>query len=209
MGTVSALAASGLFTRALASACGITPKQTKGPFYPVADQLDKNTDLTWVEGHASRAKGQVVTVRGIVQDQFCKPVSGALVEIWQACESGRYNHPQDTNTAPVDPDFQYWGQALTDAQGNYSFKTIVPGAYPADVGWTRPPHIHFRVTRLGYHEMITQLYFEGDPLNDQDKILLAIPAGERKSVVVPLVDATPELEVNSKTAEFSLTIQKA
>lgn len=209
VGTLGALASSGIFTRALAAACGVTPKQTKGPFYPVKDQLDKNTDLTQIEGRLDRAKGQVVYITGVVQDQKCNPVAGALVEIWQACESGRYNHPQDPNTAALDPDFQYWGQAVTDATGAYGFKTIVPGAYPAAVDWMRPAHIHYKVAKLGYHELITQLYFEGDPYLDQDKILLAIPASQRSSVVVPLVDSGPELEAGSKSSVFNLTILKA
>ena len=35
--------------------------------------------------------------------------------IWQANAVGRYAHPSDTNTAPVDPDFEGFGVALSDA----------------------------------------------------------------------------------------------
>ena len=38
-------------------ACGLTPPQTEGPFYPIEDQLDKNTDLTFVDGSRNRATG--------------------------------------------------------------------------------------------------------------------------------------------------------
>jgi protocatechuate 3,4-dioxygenase beta subunit len=84
----------------------------------------------------------------------------------------------------MDPDFRYWGETFTDADGAYWFKTIIPGAYPAGEGWTRPPHIHFRVARLGFAELITQMYFKGNGWNDADLILQAIPAHERDSVIV-------------------------
>ncbi|MES2856407.1 MAG: intradiol ring-cleavage dioxygenase, partial [Bdellovibrionota bacterium] len=72
-----------------------TPPQTKGPFYPVRKEIDQNTDLTIRDGAPRRAKGQVIYVNGQVLGTDCLPVEGALVEIWQACESGRYDHPND------------------------------------------------------------------------------------------------------------------
>lgn len=193
-------------THALAqTTCGLTPPQTEGPFYPVKDQKDKDTDLIWVDGHKNPALGKVVIVQGIVSDELCQPLAGALVEIWQACHSGKYNHSEDPNTAPLDPNFQYWGKAVTDDQGKYQFRTIVPGAYPADVGWIRPPHIHFKVHKLRYVELITQMYFAGEALNEQDLILLKIPAKDRSKVVVPLIDVEGE---PYPIANFNLSLQK-
>jgi protocatechuate 3,4-dioxygenase beta subunit len=167
--------------------CETTARQAKGPFYPAANRADKDTDLTSVAGRAGQAIGVVVWVEGIVRDSECKVVPDTLVEIWQACASGRYDHPNDPNTAPLDPDFQYWGRAVTDVNGYYRFKTILPGAYPADVGWIRPPHIHFRVMKRGYNELITQMYFAGERLNDDDRILRSLNESEQKSVVVDFV----------------------
>jgi len=175
-GTAGALALSNPITKALASSCGLTPPQTSGPFYPGESLFRPENDLTFISGHTARALGQVIYVRGKVMDRRCQPVEGANVEIWQACASGKYNNPKDPNPAPLDPNFRYWGETYTDANGEYFFKTIIPGAYPAANDWTRPPHIHFKVTRLGYRELVTQLYFKGDPLNDQDLILQQIPA---------------------------------
>ena len=189
--------------------CRATPPQTKGPFYPVNDQLDKDNDLTTVAGSGKVAKGQIIYVEGQVIDKDCQPVEGALVEIWQACETGKYNHPNDPNTAALDPDFQYFGKAVTDKNGAYIFKTIIPGAYPADRNWMRPPHIHYRVLKRGYKELVTQLYFAGDALNDKDLILQAIPPEDRGSVIATLVPADPKrYGPNTKIGTFNLTLLK-
>ncbi len=161
-----------------------TPKQTSGPFYPVVDQVDKDADLVVVDQSKEMALGEIVIVEGRLTDQFCLPVKNALVEIWQACHSGRYNHPSDTNPAALDTNFQYWGKALTDEEGFYRFRTIIPGSYPADTNWTRPPHIHFKISCLGYIELIAQMYFAGEALNQQDLILQRLKKDDQKKVIV-------------------------
>lgn len=197
----------GFASRANAAAaltCEATARQAKGPFYPIVNQADKDMDLTTVQGRAGTAVGEVVWIEGIVRDQACKIVPGTLVEIWQACASGKYNHPNDPNTAPIDPDFQYWGRAVTDANGHYRFKTILPGAYPADKTWMRPPHIHFRVIKRGYHELITQMYFAGEALNEDDLILKSLSEADQKSVVV---DFLPNAITGEKQGVFDIQIR--
>ena len=173
----------------IAKVCGsMTPAQTEGPFYPIEDQADKDSDLTRVDGRSGVAEGQKIILTGVVQDHKCQPVAGALVEIWQACHTGKYNHPGDPNPAVKDPNFQYWGRSLTDENGRYSFKTIIPGEYQATSNWVRPPHIHMKVHRRGFQELTTQVYFEGYANNKTDRVLLSLPAEERAKVVIPLVD---------------------
>lgn len=201
--------ASTLGRQAVAATCGVTPSQTEGPFYPITRQLDESADLTLIEGSQSRAEGDVIYIFGQVQDKDCKPVAGALVEIWQANKHGRYNHPSDPNTnVPLDKNFQYWGQALTDKKGNYSFKTIIPGSYPAAPGWERPPHIHFKVVKLGFLELTSQLYFEGHKLNDSDLILRQIPKSERERVIVKLEPSASHLESGSQMGRFDITLAR-
>ncbi len=187
---------------ALAKTCGITPEQTEGPFYPIADQLDKNTDLTKVTGRSVQALGEVCFIAGVVQDEFCQPIPGALVEIWQACVTGKYNHPADPNPAKIDPNFQYWGRTVTDKNGEYLFKTIVPGAYPATSTWVRPPHIHFKVHLRGYEELTTQMYWKGNPLNKNDRILQSMSMRERELVEVDFSDRR-----GSPYGQFNLTLK--
>jgi protocatechuate 3,4-dioxygenase beta subunit len=194
-------------SKALAAACGLTPAQTPGPFYPGENKFHVDNDLTAIPGHAARAAGQVVYVKGKVLDQNCNPVENANVEIWQACHTGKYNNSGDSNTAVLDPNFKYCDEVTTDKNGEYSFKTILPGAYPADVDWTRPPHIHFKITRLGYVELVTQMYFKGNQFNDRDLILQQIPANERDSVIVDFKPSPLDLEPGSLLGNFDITIQ--
>jgi protocatechuate 3,4-dioxygenase, beta subunit len=198
-------ASAGVASTGIAAAiCGDkTPIQPEGPFYPIQDQEDKDNDLVKVVGRAQSPKGDVIVVAGKVTDVDCAPVAGALVEIWQACASGKYNHKNDPNEAELDPNFQYWGQAVTDKDGVYSFRTIIPGAYPAGDGWVRPPHIHFKVAKRGYLELITQMYFAGNELNDQDLILKRVKAQDRSKVVIQLKKADPH-----PIAVFDITLEK-
>ena len=164
-------------------------------------------DLTTVRGRNGRAQGQLIYVLGTVLDENCQPVPQALVEIWQACASGKYNHPGDSNPAPLDPYFQYWGRSLTNEQGRYLFKSVVPGAYPAGNGWIRPPHIHFKVHRLGFHELTTQMYFAGNKYNTGDRILSQLPPAERNKLIVPLEKPVKSFEPNSFMCRFNLSLR--
>ncbi|MES3037535.1 MAG: protocatechuate 3,4-dioxygenase [Bdellovibrionota bacterium] len=191
-----------------AEACGpLTPAQPKGPFYPIASQIDTDTDLTRIQASAQVAQGRVITIKGIVQDEACKPLAEAIVEIWQACHSGRYNHPGDPNNAPLDPHFQYWGIAKTNAKGEYSFKTVLPGAYPADAQWMRPPHVHFKVNKWGYQELVTQLYFEGEKFNDSDLYIKALSPAQRALVVRPITKVETRQRV-SEVVSFPLVLKR-
>jgi protocatechuate 3,4-dioxygenase beta subunit len=151
-----------------------TPSTVAGPFYPVVRGLEQDTDLTRLAGHRNSAKGQIIHVVGRVLSQRGEPVAGARVELWQANTFGRYDHPSDPNPAPVDPDFQGYAVQLTDGEGRFRFTTIKPGPYPGDGGRIRTPHIHFDVS--GHVDRrITQLFFAGEPLNAQDRILQQVP----------------------------------
>jgi len=179
-----------------ASVCSQTAEQAKGPFYPGENNINPVNDLTRVDGRSRAAQGQVIYVQGIVRDLSCTPIEGVNVDIWQACASGKYNHAGDPNPAPLDPDFRYWGETFSNAAGEYSFKTILPGAYPASDAWDRPPHIHFRIAKLGYKELITQMYFEGEPLNDKDLILRQVPERMRDNVIVDFTTGTGNFDIS-------------
>ena len=120
-------------------------------------------------------------------DEDGRPVPGALIEIWQANAGGRYRHVNDRYVAALDPNFTGCGRTLSDADGRYRFRTVKPGPYP----WRnrlndwRPAHIHLSIFGHAFvTRLVTQLYFEGDPLLRHDAIYRLIPdAGARDRLV--------------------------
>ncbi len=162
-----------------------TPNTTPGPFYPVTKPLERDTDLIHLRGHRNRAQGQVIHLAGRVLNQRGEPIHGARVELWQANTFGRYNHPSDTNPAPLDPDFQGYGVQLTDREGRYRFTTIKPGPYPFDATRIRTPHLHFEVTGRT-DQRVTQLFFAGEALNAEDFVLQAVPR-DRDRLIIDLL----------------------
>ena len=183
-----------------------TPDQILGPFYPLTKPLDRGADLTTIPGKPGRAQGQVILLMGRVLNANGEPVAGARVEIWQANAFGRYTHPSDQNPAPLDPNFEGYGVQLTDAEGRYRFKTVKPYGYPTQIeGWQRPPHIHFDVSGQ-MDKLVTQMYFEGDPLNEKDRLLQSSWAQER--LVARLLPPTADDEPDAMLAVWDVVIPR-
>src|SRR5258706_2872979 len=199
------VAVAGSVSSAWAQALRRTPDQILGPFYPVIKPVHQGADLTILPGKPGRAAGQGIQLIGRVVNPRWQPVPGAPMETWQANTHGRYTHPGDTNPAPLDPNFEGFAVATTDAEGRYRIKTIKPGAYPAGPdARMRPPHIHFDVTGKS-NRLVTQMYFAGEPLNDNDHFLQG--AGEGKSrLIVPLRPPTQGLEPDSLTAVWDIIL---
>ncbi len=147
---------------------GSTVTEETGPVFGhrLIGPLDNNLILNFSRG-AAPAIGERIRMHGRVLDENARPVPHTLIEIWQANAGGRYRHVKDSYFAPLDPNFGGCGRTLTDAEGRYEFLTIRPGAYPwpnRGNDW-RPMHIHVSVFGSGFGQrLITQMYFEGDPL---------------------------------------------
>jgi protocatechuate 3,4-dioxygenase beta subunit len=180
-----------------------TEDQTSGPFYPVKKPVDQDADLTVVKGKPGKAQGKIIYVKGRVLNLKGEPVPGARLEIWQANTFGRYTHPEDTNPAPLDPNFEGYGVQTSDAEGRYWFKTVKPGAYPIPGGRMRPPHIHFCVTSKT-NQLITQLYFEGEPLNAKDVLFKNLEYKE--SVITRLIPPSNDMEPDSMIAPWDIVM---
>ena len=167
-----------------------TPAQTSGPFYPLELPLDDDNDLVQVGKSTHLAKGEITHLSGEVVDISGRPVADARVEIWQCDANGRYHHPRDRRTVPLDPNFQGHGQFQCKGDGRYRFRTIRPVAYPG-----RTPHIHFAISGPGFEPLVTQMYVAGETLNASDFVLNSIPdAVLRKSVTVDLNRSTENQE---------------
>jgi protocatechuate 3,4-dioxygenase beta subunit len=153
-----------------------TPTELTGPMFGADRVGDLDHDLT--RQHPGAPLGERIVVHGRVLDGDGRPMRRTLVEVWQANAAGRYAHGTDDHDAPLDPNFAGAGRTLTDDEGRYRFVTIRPGAYPwrnHPNAW-RPAHIHFSLWGRSFvQRLITQMYFPGDPLFDQDPIFNAIP----------------------------------
>jgi protocatechuate 3,4-dioxygenase beta subunit len=148
-----------------------------------------------IAGHGRKqAIGQLMHLKVRVLDEDGAPVGGTAVEIWQANAAGRYIHPNDDDHAPPDPNFYGAARLTTDESGSFLLRTVKPGAYPVPTsdGWWRPPHIHFSLFgKVWLQRLVTQMYFPGEPLNGQDRILNAVPdAAARERLVARYVPPT-------------------
>jgi protocatechuate 3,4-dioxygenase beta subunit len=152
-----------------------TLTELTGPVYGQDRVGELDNDLT--RQHDGEPLGERITVGGRVLDGDGRPIRNTLVEVWQCNAAGRYRHQVDQHPAPLDPNFSGAGRALTDDDGNYSFTTIKPGAYPwgnHPNAW-RPAHIHFSLFGTAFTQrLVTQMYFPGDPLFQYDPIFQSV-----------------------------------
>jgi protocatechuate 3,4-dioxygenase, beta subunit len=160
--------------------------EVTGPLLGEGRVTAADADLTIGTGDGE-AMGQRMILEGRVLDSDGRPVPDTLIEIWQANAAGRYHHVVDDHPAPLDPHFSGVGRCLTDSQGRYRFVTIKPGSYPwgnHHNAW-RPAHIHFSLFGRAFTQrMVTQMYFEGDPLFSQDPIFNSVPDPEARQRMI-------------------------
>ncbi|MEU9980875.1 protocatechuate 3,4-dioxygenase subunit beta [Streptomyces sp. NPDC050856] len=146
------------------------------PVFGESGPAGLGNDLT--RRHGGEPLGERVTVTGRLLDRRGRPVSGQLVELWQANAAGRYAHRDDRHPAPLDPNFTGTGRTLTGDDGGWTFTTIRPGAYPwrNHINAWRPAHLHFSVFGSAFTQrLVTQMYFPGDPLLRYDPVLHSVP----------------------------------
>jgi protocatechuate 3,4-dioxygenase beta subunit len=125
-----------------------TEPQIEGPYFK--PRSPRRDDLT-----ESGSRAQVVLLEGTVLTRSCRPVPGALLDLWHADENGDYDNSG----------FRYRGHVLADETGRYRFRTILPGLYP---GRTR--HYHLNVQAPRTRMLTTQLYFPREPRNEEDSL---------------------------------------
>lgn len=158
----------------------------EGPLYPPTD-IPWASELTHVPGQSGRAQGQLLYLFGTITDRQCRPVSGALVEIWQTDNNGIYKHPRQPNQDSLDPNFRYFGRTKTKEDGSYLFKTIVPIKYRF-LGIERAPHIHIRMRHLNQGSLLTEVEFEGEDderVRQKDPAFLGFWKKGRRQLIVP------------------------
>lgn len=148
-----------------------TPRTIEGPLYVAGAPVEKGFARL---DDGSDAKGHTLIMHGTVYGADGQPLPDATVEVWHANTKGFYSHFDPTGEQQP---FNMRRTIVTDAQGRYKFRSIVPVGYgcPPD-GPTqallnqlgrhgnRPAHIHFFVTAEGHRKLTTQINIDGDPL---------------------------------------------
>lgn len=129
-------------------ACGAaTAAQTAGPFYTPDTPAKRNF-------RADDPAGAPLDLHASVLDTQCRPLPGAIVDLWHANSQGRYDNDG----------FGLRGHQVADGRGAVTFNTVWPASY----AW-RTRHFHARIFKPGGGRLLTtQLYFPDEPHNDDD-----------------------------------------
>ncbi|HKV56451.1 MAG TPA: protocatechuate 3,4-dioxygenase subunit beta [Candidatus Binataceae bacterium] len=166
-----------------------TLSEITGPRFGLKQGFASDSDMTRFDG--GEALGERIVVSGRVLDEDGRAIPECLIEIWQANAAGRYAHEVDQHSAPLDPHFNGVGRTITDAAGVYRFVTIKPGAYPWRNHYNawRPAHIHYSLFGPAFAtRLVTQMYFEGDPLLALDPIFNSIEEPAVRNRLIAALD---------------------
>jgi protocatechuate 3,4-dioxygenase alpha subunit len=154
-----------------------SPFGTIGPYFPY-DFVDGCEDLTQCDGLA--AQGRHISISGRVLEEGNRPTRNTIIEIWQADANGIFRHPLDPRCTEADPGFSGWGRARTDAQGNYQFRTVLPGGYIGEDGAPRCPHINVMILAIGLtRRLVTTIFFADESASVSDPVLNCVPQSGR------------------------------
>lgn len=149
--------------RGATPSCFLTAENPAGPFYLPDAPLTRSIVPPGMIGQRLIITGTVSTAANCDVG-----LSNALIDVWQANPQGQYDMSEN---------YLFRGKVQTDSSGVYELETLVPGMYS-----NRPAHIHFQVTHPQAKQLITQLYFDGDPRNATDRLVLP-------DLIIPLEEA--------------------
>lgn len=184
--------------------------ETTGPVFGERPLDPLDNDLIRNFGTGEEAIGERIVVHGRVTDENARPVPGALIEVWQANAGGRYRHVNDRYLAALDPNFGGCGRCVTDAEGRYFFRTIRPGPYPFrnnGSDW-RPAHIHFSLFGHAFAQrLVTQMYFEGDPLVPRCPIVNTIADPAAVDMLVAKLDMGEMIPFDALAWRFDIVLR--
>jgi protocatechuate 3,4-dioxygenase beta subunit len=146
---------------------GATETTVLGPFY-VGEHRVTPHGANISEG----IDGEPMFVQSRVTDLAGKPLVGAEIDVWHADDDGFYDS-QKADYAAHGPSLR--ARFVTDADGGFSFRTILPCSYPIPTDGPvgdlitatqrhpmRPAHVHFLVKAEGYEPLITHVFLDGD-----------------------------------------------
>ncbi len=188
-----------------------TGSEMTGPTFGHGDIAPGDNDL--LTNYAAPDAGPIgerIILHGRVLDENARPLPNTLVEIWQANAGGRYRHKKDTYFAPIDPNFGGCGRTLTDEHGAYAFRTVKPGAYPwrNHINNWRPAHIHLSIFGSAFcQRLITQCYFEGDPLIPKCPIVQTLPDADAVTQLTAALDLNATIPLDTIAYKFDIVLR--
>jgi protocatechuate 3,4-dioxygenase, alpha subunit len=183
---------------------GATPSQTIGPFFHRALLREVGHEVQ-NDLAARGTAGERVAIEGRVLDGDGAPVTDAMIEVWQANAAGRYDHPEDLQESkPLDPNFHGFGRVATDPDGRFRLRTIKPGPVPGSDEASQAPHINVSIFARGLlKRLVTRIYFPGEPLNETDALLSALPTDRRATLIARVTDA----DAAERVLHFDIVLQ--
>ena len=155
-----------------------TPSQTVGPFFALP------SGMLWPDGAQVVAEDRAgsFVLHGTLTDGNGDPVPDGIIEIWQADEQGRFDHPDDPRGQSSG--WQGFGRCPTDAEGRFWFRTVKPGPLPTPSGEIEAPHIDVTVLARGMlNRAVTRVYFPDEGANDTDPVLAEVPLNRRSTLL--------------------------
>ncbi len=184
---------------------GITPWQTVGPYFHYALPYDGGPLV------AGTSRPGAFTLHGHVYDAEGTPIPDALVEIWQADESGRFVDRPGIFDPPDDDGFRGFGRCDTDADGRYAFTTVKPAGVPTEDGAAQAPHIAMSVFARGMlRRVVTRVYFDDEAAaNASDPLLSSVEASRSATLVAVSQDGGYRFDVRLQGADETVFLDVA
>jgi protocatechuate 3,4-dioxygenase alpha subunit len=166
-----------------------TPSQTVGPFFHFSLTSNKH-QVQRIAG--PRAEGERVWLSCRVLDGEARPVSDAMIEIWQADAQGRYRSSSENQSPAAASDFLGFGRMPTGEDGACEFETIKPGQVPGPGDIHQAPHLLLALFARGLlRQLFTRIYFAGDPANQSDPVLALVHEERRDTLMAHPDSAHP------------------
>lgn len=163
-----------------------TTNDILGPFYRADAPIREDLTFAGLQGNRVTLKGR------IFKGDCTTPLENALVEIWHCDTEGNYDNKS--------PEFRHRAGWRTNADGEYAFTTILPGKYLNGRQY-RPAHIHIRVAHPDTMELISQIYFKGDPHIEND------PWASDPKASLRIVDIVLEDTLGNLTVNFDISLR--
>ncbi len=188
-----------------------TASQTAGPYVHIGlapgaagFQLFEKELGTDIAG--PNAKGERITVEGVVTDGTGAPVKDVLIEVWQANAAGVYASPVDRRADDVEEGFRGWGRIISDfSTGVWTFDTVKPGSVPGRSGRPMAPHLNLWIVARGINiGLSTRMYFDDEAeANAKDPVINLVEQADRRATLI----ATREDRDGKAVYRFDIRLQ--